>query len=63
MSDERNASKTKRRQFLKLMGMGGVAGAAALATGASPAAAEKPVSETGYRETAHVKKFYETARF
>lgn len=63
MSDERNATKTKRRQFLKLMGLGGVAGAATLASGAAPAAAEKPASETGYRETAHVRKFYETARF
>ena len=63
MSDEREP-RTKRRQFLKLMGLGGVAGAAALAAGAAPAKAEdKPAAEAGYRETAHVKKFYETARF
>jgi hypothetical protein len=63
MSDQRDAPKTKRRHFLKLMGLGGVAGAATLATGAAPEAAAKPESETGYRETAHVKKFYQTARF
>ena len=64
MSDKRDERPAKRRDFLKLMGLGGVAGAAALARGAAPAeAAGKPVSETGYRESAHVRKFYETARF
>lgn len=63
MSDQPDAPKTKRRHFLKLMGLGGVAGAATLATGAAREAAAKPESETAYRETAHVKKFYETARF
>jgi hypothetical protein len=54
----------KRREFLKLLGMGGAAGAAALATGAAPAEAAAPATpETGYRETAHVRKFYETAKF
>ena len=63
MSDKRNDQPAKRRDFLKLLGFGGVAGGAAIA-GAKPAgASEKPVAETGYRESAHVKKFYETARF
>jgi hypothetical protein len=63
MSDQRDAPRTKRRHFLKLMGLGGVSGAVTLATGAASEAAAKPESETGYRETAHVKKFYQTARF
>jgi hypothetical protein len=63
MSDQQDAPTTKRRHFLKLMGLGGVAGAATLAAGAAREAAAQPASETGYHETAHVKKFYETARF
>jgi hypothetical protein len=64
MSDERDRDQAKRRDFLKLMGIGGIAGATALANGGPPTeAAEKAVSEIGYRETAHVRKFYETARF
>ncbi|MGO8917150.1 MAG: formate dehydrogenase [Stellaceae bacterium] len=62
MSDQRIEAKARRRDFLKLMGAG-VAGAAALAGGEAAAEAAKPVCETGYRETAHVRKFYETARF
>jgi len=63
MSDKRNERPAKRRDFLKLLGFGGAAGTAAIAGAKPAAAAEKPVSETGYRESAHVKKFYETARF
>jgi hypothetical protein len=63
MEQGRERAATKRRDFLRLVGLGGVAGAATLATGASePAAAAAPADE-GYRETAHVKKFYETAKF
>lgn len=63
MSDKRK-DPTRRRDFLKLVGLGGVAGAAAVAgAGNAAKASEKPLPETGYRETAHVKKFYETARF
>jgi DMSO/TMAO reductase YedYZ molybdopterin-dependent catalytic subunit len=55
---------SRRRDFMKLMGLGGVAGAAAAATAAKPTeAAESRPPETGYRETAHVKKFYDLAKF
>ncbi len=64
MGEQPGQPKAKRRDFLKLLGMGGAAGAAALTGGAAPseaAASAKP--EKGYRETAHVRKFYETAKF
>ena len=58
-------SRADRRDFLKLAGVGAVAGGAA-ALGATKkteaAAAEAPPSR-GYRETDHVRKFYRTARF
>jgi hypothetical protein len=65
MSEATERKAAKRREFLKLMGMGGVAGAATLAAGAvgSAEAGEAAKPQTGYRETAHVRKFYETARF
>jgi hypothetical protein len=65
MNEQVGRTTAKRREFLKLLGMGGAAGAAALAAGvAAPAEAAAPAEpETGYRETAHVRKFYETAKF
>ena len=65
MSEQGDRPVAKRRDFLRLLGMGGAAGAAALASGgAVPSEASEPAkAETGYRETAHVRKFYETAKF
>jgi len=63
--EQRKKSKAKRRDFLKLLGVGSIAGAAAAVTGGSAPAGEpeaKPEG-AGYRETPHVKKYYETARF
>lgn len=63
-NDDKPASP--RRAFIKLMGLGGVAGAAAATTvaGRRPAQAADPKPQTkGYRETAHVKRFYELAKF
>ena len=64
---ERNPqrNKAKRRDFLKLVGLGGVAGAAALAAGAKPQVAEAAVTPEGpgYHETPHVRKYYDTAKF
>lgn len=53
-----------RRDFLKLASLGTVLGGAALATGGTAQASET-VDETGsgYRETAHVKTYYESTRF
>ncbi|MBB3064684.1 MULTISPECIES: formate dehydrogenase [Limibacillus] len=56
-----------RRDFFRKAGLGaGVAGvaAASLTKGATAAVPEtRSASSVGYRETDHVKKFYELARF
>jgi hypothetical protein len=62
MSDK---AKAGRRDFLKLASLGAVAGGVAMAAGQTSAEADEAVSDTsaGYRETEHVKKYYELARF
>jgi len=65
MSKKRITS-IKRRDFLKAAGFGGVAGAAAAVTGLSTAEAatlDEGARDGAYRETAHVRKYYELARF
>jgi hypothetical protein len=62
------AAEAGRRGFLKLASLGAAAGAAGVAaTGGAPAAAASeaapPTGRRGYRETPHVKKVYELARF
>ena len=56
-----------RRDFFRKASLGaGVAGAAAVGLSASKVEAAEPSAgasnSAGYRETAHVKKFYELAR-
>lgn len=65
MTDKRDAKASGRRDFLKMAGLGSLAGAAAAVAGTSEAtAAEADHAEgEGYRETAHVKKVYELSRF
>jgi len=62
MSDQ---AKAGRRDFLKLAGIGAVTGGVALATGQETAKADDKASPTaaGYRETEHVKAYYDLARF
>jgi hypothetical protein len=63
MTKEQEGKAPRRRDFLKLAGLGALGSAAAAtatAVGAKPVEAAKPA---GYRETAHVKKVYELARF
>ena len=53
-----------RRDFLKAAGVaGGAAGLAALASKSAKAADPESGKSSGYRETEHVKKYYESARF
>lgn len=61
--DDRAA--TDRRGFLKFAGLGSVAGAAALVSqGDKAEAAEaRPDGGLGYRETEHVRTYYESTRF
>lgn len=55
---------TDRRSFLKLAGIGAAVTGAAAATGTKPAsAAEDKPREGLYRETEHVRRYYELARF
>ncbi len=66
MSDRKKEAAVGRRDFFKKAGAGAV-GAAAVGLTAGKAGAAAPDRGTpegaGYRETAHVKKYYELARF
>jgi len=67
MSKKKEETSLGRRDFFRKAGLGaGAVGAAAvgLATGESQAQpVQKSPNSIGYQETAHVKKFYELARF
>jgi len=54
-----------RRSFLKLASVGTLTGGALLAMGKKPADAseKRPQDGTLYRETDHVKTFYESTKF
>lgn len=67
MKDKEAKSKA-RRDFFRKAGLGaGALGAAAVGLGGRQAEAATEGSDgkprKGYRETAHVKKYYELARF
>lgn len=65
--DDKDNKKTvaDRRSFLKLAGLGAVTGSAAVMAGTpSPEAAEAGKdADSLYRETDHVKRYYELAKF
>lgn len=65
MPSKNDRAVTDRRGFLKFAGLGSVAGAVTLVTETGEAEAAEPVSGrgAGYRETTHVRTFYESARF
>lgn len=54
-----------RRDFLKLAGLGTVAGGAALVAAKGEAVAEQAgtAGSKGYQETDHVRTYYKSARF
>ena len=64
---EKKKAPVGRRDFFKKAGLGvGAAGMAAAALSAKESKAEETASRpggAGYRETAHVKKYYQLARF
>ena len=64
MPDDKSQTKESRRDFLKLAGVGTLAAGAAAVAG-EPAEAADVAQEAGdgYRETRHVKTYYELARF
>lgn len=65
MKARKEKQQVARRDLLKVAGLGGVAGAAALATsaGKAEAATEVDVKGSGYRETEHVRTYYDLAKF
>ena len=63
MSERDNRAVADRRGFLKLAGLGTVAGGTALVAGEVQAEEAKESPGKLYRETEHVKTFYDTARF
>jgi hypothetical protein len=66
MRNQDKPKSARRREFMKLMGFSGAAGvaaAAAVVTKRPAEAADQRPESKGYRETAHVKKFYDLARF
>jgi DMSO/TMAO reductase YedYZ molybdopterin-dependent catalytic subunit len=65
MAEKKSGIRSDRRDFLRLAGLGATAGAVAAATGAGSETAEAAEAKTGagYRETAHVKQYYNLASF
>jgi len=67
MSKKKDVESVGRRDFFRKAGLGaGAVGAAAVGLSAEEGNAEtaKPASNSaGYRETAHVKKYYELSKF
>jgi hypothetical protein len=66
MADKKERSVTARREFLKLASIGTVVGGASLVLQNKPAESAEAKAEAGgkgYRETPHVKAFYESAKF
>ena len=65
MSNKGQKAKADRRGFLKLAGLGALSGGAMLALDKTPAKAteETGKTKTSYRETDHVKTYYESTRF
>jgi hypothetical protein len=63
MKESKKEAVADRRSFLKLAGAGAVAGGAALVTGEKKAeAAEAKPGGSLYRETDHIRRYYELAR-
>jgi hypothetical protein len=65
MKTREGNQKVARRDLLKLAGLGGVTGAALMATstGTAEAVAAAGRKDSGYRETEHVRTYYELAKF
>lgn len=65
MTDKCDRADAGRRGFLKLAGASAVAGGVALVSGKSPAEASTAADQKDglYRQTDHVKTYYDLARF
>ena len=63
MKRQDDKALTDRRSFLKFAGAGVAASGAAVAAGTPANAAEAKPRDGLYRETDHIKRYYETAKF
>jgi hypothetical protein len=65
MKKEKGEAVADRRSFLKLAGAGAVLGSTTVATGGPAQAATEPADDGQgrYRETEHVRRVYDLARF
>ena len=66
MDKSESAEVKTRREFLRGAGVAGIAGGVAVTASATKSAKAEPTGESksvGYRETEHVKTYYELARF
>lgn len=65
MKEKCDRANADRRNFLKLAGIGAVAGGAALVSGKGVAEAGTTADEKGrsYKQTDHIKTYYDLARF
>ena len=62
-TEKRETRRETRRDFLKLASVSVPAMAAAAMTGSAAKAEATAVEGKGYRKTAHIKTYLETARF
>ena len=63
MKQSKKEAVADRRSFLKLAGAGAAAGGAALMAGEKKAGAAEGKSKVSlYRETEHIRRYYELAR-
>lgn len=65
MTDKCDRAITDRRGFLKLAGAGAVASGVALVSGKGTAEASTAADQKGglYKQTDHIKTYYDLARF
>ena len=63
MTEKPEKIVASRRSFLKLVGAGAVAGSAVAASTTKSEAAEPVREGANYRETEHVRRYYELAKF
>ncbi len=64
MKQKGDSAGADRRSFSKLAGLGTDAGGAALVAGQAPTEAREATAEdSGYRESDHIRTYYELARF
>ncbi len=65
MTAKCDRANADRRSFLKLAGVGAVSGGVALVSGKSVAEASTTADESGrlYKQTDHIKTYYDLARF